>query len=258
MEYKVDGNHIEIYFTKIPDEKVRETLKICGWRWYPKKKCWRNIYSHENLLWTKALKEGLNPKEDNSNPLLNKDRKIFGMVDLIVRSNSFFCNQHHKLEDMVGEVEVVDKNGNVRTYLIPIVFCESCNTYYVLENVYLELKKKGCIRCEILSFLEYKNGNKPNNGSLNEMSPLRKWGYTVSQNAGYSDVQRRGILEDILDNKIMSKDEVLSYLSFFIRLNHKGSDRALEKWRDDMTYISNYKLGTSKKVKIGKITICGS
>lgn len=41
---------------------------------------------------------------------------------------------------------------------------------------------------------------------------------------GYSDMQRQGILEDIVDYRIMTKDEVLSYLNFFMKLNHNGSD----------------------------------
>ena len=58
---------------------------------------------------------------------------------------------------------------------------------------------------------------------------MREWGYTVSQARGYSDAQRQGILEDIIDYGIMTKDEVLSYLSFFMHLNHNGSDVALSK-----------------------------
>ena len=253
MKYKIDGNHIEIYFDDIPSEKIRETLKICGWHWFGKKKCWSNTYNQENLMWAKALSEEINPKPEN--PLLKFERCSLGMADLVVRSNSFYCNQNHDLEDMAGEVDVIDRKGNIYPYLIPIVYCKSCNVYYVLEDTYKDLKAKGVIRCQIMSYYEHKYGEKPEPGTLNKVSPLRKWGYTVSQAVGYSDVQRQGILEDIVDYRIMTKDEVLSYLNFFMKLNHNGSDIALAKWKEDRDYILNYKLGSSKRVKINKIIV---
>ena len=106
-----------------------------------------------------------------------------------------------------------------------------------------------------MSFKEYRYGEKPEPGTLNSVSPLRKWGYTVSQAAGYSDIQRQGILEDIIDYHIMTKDEILSYLNFFMKLNHNGSDMALAKWKEDRDYIANYKLGSSKRIRVNKLII---
>ncbi len=253
MEYKIDGKYIEIYFDGMPDEKIRETLKICGWRWFGKKKCWSNAYTMDNLVWVKALATEVNPKAES--PLLKLKKEIIGMTDLVVRSNSFFCNMHHELEDMAGEIEVVDRNDNVHRYLIPIVYCCSCNVYYVLEETYLELKKNGRIRAEILSYKDYQNRGNASWGELSSISPLREWGYSVSQEDGFSDRQRQSILEDIIDYGVMSKDKVLSYLDFFMKLNqHKGS-RALEKWKADRTYIAQYRIGSAKKVKIGKVIV---
>lgn len=253
MRYQVVENHIEIYFDSVPGEKIRETLKICGWHWFGKKKCWSNTNNSENLIWVKKLSEELNPKEPNS--LLSLERTTIGMEDLIVRSNSFYCNHHHTVKDMAGEVEVIDSIGRIVSYLIPIAYCETCNVYFLLEEVYKDLKKKGIIRCEILSYQEYRHGEKTEQGTLNSVSPLRKWGYTVSQNVGYTQIQRQSILEDIIDCQIMTKDEVLSYLKFFIKLNHNGSDMALAKWKEDHDYVANYKLGSSKRIKVNKIIV---
>ena len=63
------------------------------------------------------------------------------------------------------------------------------------------------------------------------------------------------ILEDIIDYGIMTKDEVLSYLSFFMHLNHNGSDVALSKWKADRDYIADYKLGSSKRIRVEKIIV---
>lgn len=247
----IEGNHIEIYFDRIPGENIRETLKICGWRWYGKKKCWSNVNTKENRVWANKLSEEINPKPENT--LLNLKKCIIEMSDLIVRSNSFYCNQHHCLEDLAGEIEVVDRKGMIVTCLVPITYCKSCNVYYILEDTYSNLKNKGVIRCEIITFKEYINDKKIKSGNLNSISPLRKWGYTVSEVVGYSEIQRQGILEDIIDYNIMSKDEVLSYLDFFMKLNYNGRDIALAKWKADRDYIAEYKIGTSRRVKINKI-----
>lgn len=253
MKYKIDGKFIEIYFDKMPSEAIRETLKICGWHWFGKKKCWSNLNNKENLIWAEALSKELNPEPEN--PLLKLKKCSIGMEDLIVRSNGFYCNKHHDLEDMAGEIDLVSKSGEIFTCLIPIVYCKSCDVYYLLEDIYKDIKTKGHIRCKVLSFQEYKKENKPEPGTLNDISPLREWGYTVSQARGYSDAQRQGILEDIIDYGIMTKDEVLSYLSFFMHLNHNGSDVALSKWKADRDYIADYKLGSSKRIRVEKIIV---
>ena len=119
----------------------------------------------------------------------------------------------------------------------------------------MELKKNGRIRAEILSYKDYQKRGNTGWGELSNVSPLREWGYSVSQEDGFSDRQRQSILEDIIDYGVMSKDKVLSYLDFFMKLNqHKGS-RALEKWKADRTYIAQYRIGSAKKVKVGKVIV---
>ena len=253
MYYKIEGNYIEIYFDKIPSEKIREILKICGWKWRKQKKCWSIVNTKENIIWAQKLSEEINPKPEN--PLLKLKKCTIGMNDLVVRSNGFYCNQHHAIEDLAGEIEIIDRKGTIVTHLVPIAYCKSCNVYYVLEDIYLDLKKKGVIRCEIMSYKKYRNPDKPEQGSLSSFSPLWKWGYTVSQIVGYSQIQRQGILEDIVDYQIMSKDEVISYLNFFMKLNYNGSDIALSKWKEDRDYIARYKIGSSRRVKINKIIV---
>lgn len=253
--FKINENHVEIYFEQIPDYRIRESLKICGWHWIKTKKCWSNYLSKENVSWAESLCKELTPKPEST--LLKRNRFAFGMEDLIVRSNSFYCNLHHDMEDMAGVIDVRNSSGEIMEYLIPIVYCRKCNVYYILEETYLELKKKGVIMCPILSFKEYHNGGvtEVEPCKWNVVSPLRKWGYTVSQVEGYSDRQRQAILEDIVDCGAMSKDKVLSYLDFFIKLNQNKGNLALEKWKMDRAYIANYKLGTATKIKIGKITV---
>lgn len=60
-------NSIELYFDGKPDEMTRETLKMFKWRWNPKKFCWYNKNTAENM----ALAESLNKSAEEM-----KEKKI--------------------------------------------------------------------------------------------------------------------------------------------------------------------------------------
>lgn len=49
---------------------------------------------------------------------------------------------------------------------------------------------------------------------LAKESLLIQYGYNVSQTEGLTDLRRHKILAVIIDNKIMSKGEIISYLDF--------------------------------------------
>ena len=56
IENNYEYNSIELYFDGKPDEMTRETLKMFKWKWNPKKFCWYNKNTTENM----ALAESLN------------------------------------------------------------------------------------------------------------------------------------------------------------------------------------------------------
>ena len=76
-------------------------------------------------------------------------------------------------------------------------------------------------------------------------SILMQYGYSVSQTEGLSATNRRKILAVIIDNKILSKSEIISYLDFFI--NQRSSlwnmTNAISKWEADREFVENYKIG---------------
>lgn len=75
MKYRINGKYIEIFFEGMPDTKIRETLKICGWYWFDKNRCWRNINTIDNMELVKALEKELSPKTEN--PLLSLRREKY-------------------------------------------------------------------------------------------------------------------------------------------------------------------------------------
>lgn len=95
VEYRIEDNHIALYFDEIPSEKVRETLKICGWRWIKAKRCWSNYNNPDNIVWAKSLCKELNPKQESN--LLKLARQKLDATSLIIRSNGFFCGINHNV-----------------------------------------------------------------------------------------------------------------------------------------------------------------
>lgn len=73
-----------------------------------------------------------------------------------------------------------------------------------------------------------------------------QYGYSVSQSEDLSSTTRRKILSLLVDNDILTKSDIISYLDFFInqrKYQHKF-EKAIEKWEDDREYIAEYKAGT--------------
>lgn len=81
-------------------------------------------------------------------------------------------------------------------------------------------------------------------------------GYNVNQQANLSQVQRWGILEIAVDEKIMTRMEICSHIDYLIKRskNKKNFDLAISKWKADRNHISNCVMG-SRKVEVGKLTV---
>lgn len=80
---------------------------------------------------------------------------------------------------------------------------------------------------------------------LAQESVLMQYGYTVSQTEGLSATSRQKILAVIIDNRIMTKSEIISYLDFFIsqRSSRSNMEIAISKWEADREFVENYRLG---------------
>ena len=79
-----------------------------------------------------------------------------------------------------------------------------------------------------------------------------QYGYNVSQKEDLSSMQRQTILQSIVENGILSKSEVVSYLNYFInqRINRDTDmyDVAISKWREDRDFILYSDLGIPQRV----------
>lgn len=168
-----------------------------------------------------------------------------GLKDFVVRRNVFKCmHNKHEIDNVVAMINI-DNDGKKQQIKISAGYCSQCKVYFILDSTYQNLKKKGMILCRITDEKKYMKGAYVNGMRLAQESVLMQYGYTVSQTEGLSATSRQKILAVIIDNRIMTKSEIISYLDFFIsqRSSRSNMEIAISKWEADREFVENYRLG---------------
>lgn len=238
---------------------------------------WGKYYPKYDFVLPEESKKGknlekvvANKKEDhttisNSQMLPKKEpgksvieNHIIAPKHFLTRVHIFQCtNRNHKLIDIVATVKVLSTMGILKEVSVPAAYCKTCNKYYILETEYQKLKKCGHIVCKVVEN-SYWLTNKKNNNlyNLNEESILHLLGYNVNAQTNLSQSQRWGLLEIMVDEKVLTRMEICSHLDYLINRskNRKNFDLAISKWKADREHISKYVTG-SRKIEIGKITV---
>ncbi len=206
----------------------------------------------------KELQKKLNASKKDENPngtlMQNRDDSIH-VQDFVVRRNIFRCrHQEHVLRNIDAKIDIIGRGGEVFTRTIPAGYCASCNTFFIMESTYQDLRKYGTPICRISDERSYLTEETPQNGMrLAQQSILMQYGYSVSQEEDLSTIQRRKILSLIVDNGILTRSEIIGYLDFFIsqRESRKQYSQAVDKWERDREYIAKYNTGTYTKYGVG-------
>ena len=177
--------------------------------------------------------------------------------DFVVRRNTFKCmHNDHKLKDIAGTVGVITQKGEVKQLKISAGYCPQCNIFFILESTYDYLKSRGTPLCRISSEKAYLKGIGSYNGmKLAQESILMQHGYNVSQEEALSPIRRQKILAVLIDNKVLTKNDVIGYLDFFIsqKKSNPKFEKAISKWQDDREFVARYKIGAYKQYSINGI-----
>ena len=183
------------------------------------------------------------------------NRQSIGIKDFVVRCNVFACvHKGHKIDNIDATIEI-DEYDKRRHVNISAGYCRQCGTYFIMESTYQKLKKKGLILCRVSDEKTYRSSVYVNGMQLAQQSVLMQYGYNVSQTEGLTQKERRKILAVIIDNKIMSKSEIISYLDFFIsqRAGRSSMEIAVSKWEDDRDFVEFYRSGEYSKFGVNAI-----
>lgn len=183
--------------------------------------------------------------EDNRQTLLQQLPQI-DVKDFLVRRSVFKCmHSKHQVTDITAAVRVVGDDGKAQLVKITAGYCEQCRVYFILESTYTRLRSMGVVLCRICDEKSFLKNSWINGMRLAQESILMQFGYTVSQEESLSASRRQKILAVMIDNKVLSKSEIISYLDFFINQRQYQSkfELAVSKWEMDRDFVQEYRTG---------------
>lgn len=185
-------------------------------------------------------------EQDKPEQLYPHDNNI-RVKDFVVRRTTFKClHNEHKLQNIDAVINIINKDGEVTQTTVPAGYCPNCNIFFIMESTYQRLKMKGTPVCRVSDEKTYLSGISFMNGMmLAQESVLMQYGYSVSQEEGLTSARRRKILALMIDNEIMTRSDIISYLDFFIsqRKSLPRFEKAIEKWESDREFVSEYRSG---------------
>ena len=177
--------------------------------------------------------------------------------DFVVRRSVFKCmHNDHKIQNIDAVISIINKDGDVKETTVSAGYCPNCNTFFLMESTYAQLKSRGTPICRVSDEKTYLKGNNYVNGmKLAQESTLMQYGYSVSQEEDLTEARRHRILAVMIDNKILTKTAIISYLDFFIsqRQFQPKFEAAISKWENDREFVSDYHKGSYTKYGVKRI-----
>lgn len=196
----------------------------------------------EKQIYTEQKKES---SEKNSLPPIYAHDNTICVKDFVVRRSVFRCmHNDHKLKNINAVISIINKDGNIVQTSVTAGYCPDCNTFFIMESTYEKLKLRGTPICRVSDEKSYFRGSNYVGGmKLSQESVLMQYGYSVSQQEGLTMARRHKILAVLIDNDILTKSEIISYLDFFItqRRYRHGFEIAISKWENDREFVADYK-----------------
>ena len=163
----------------------------------------------------------------------------------VVKSHTIGRHPHHITDCVTGIL--YNKDG--KSITINVNHCKSCRYYYIYYSEYLQYQL--IYGSEYFSNIQFKDtAQAPNELYGDVESVLHKHGYTVNAKDKLPHNVRVAILEDIISRNIVSKEIVISYLSYFINRSRNNCNlkTAVSKWKKDLEYIQKFKINSQPEV----------
>ena len=182
---------------------------------------------------------------------ISKDLPVVNieLKGLLIKGNTFRCmNRSHKIENVQAIIPIIDSYGKMDNITATAGYCQQCQQFFIMDSTYERIKRRGVIMCLVFDQKTYNKQSSVNGMLLNQESTLKAHGYSVSEQEGLTELQRRKILAVLIDNYILSKTEIISLLDFFINMHQSDRfARSVDRWESDREFVENYWPGEMKK-----------
>ena len=216
----------------------------------------REIYDYLRGYFEPAIEPAGNMASDS----ISSEPELIDYRQFIVKSDMSDCKAAgHSYKKVIAVAPVYFKAENkvVLQDAFDTYYCKDCKAYYMGKNGYAILNKAGHIMCSVFEKKDFDefmdNGWRfpEHDFQLAQESKLMHLGYNVSEKSGLSDNERHTILKYSYLSGIMTKEEIISHLSFLIKLNEAkhSMEYAVDKWNRDRKWIKN--VPKSKEIPVG-------
>lgn len=112
------------------------------------------------------------------------------------------------------------------------------------------------IQCRVIKPNQSKKSNQFNSTTLDVESLLTQYGYTVQANK-LTETQRHTILQNLIDNNIISSYGIRNHLEWLIWLHSPQKDSkwvpSIEKWNNDIYFVDEYVINTPDGIYVHKL-----
>lgn len=248
----VVASEIEKMLDSIPDDNEE------SYEYFEQQDSWFQTRISKERLITKLnecldiVDEGLDAIHESNKSDLTTDQDFECNTDdiLYIYRNAIRC---HKSNHTIVAATAIFYGRNDSEIQLNVEYCTECKKYFLEYGLYDQYRNKygilvGNIRME-------RSGMFSGEYDLALESPLKLSGYSVGQKEDLTVSERRYILARIIHNHIMSKSEVIRYLSYFIKMNgaRLGNEIAVKKWKDDLQFVQEYDIEIQPKVYISKV-----
>lgn len=194
------------------------------------------------------------------NNQMKDEQYILDFKNVIIKSSIHQCaKDNHDTCIRNALIYILDNTTyEIIPETVPLLYCKTCNIYYMYEDQYNTLSKKGKILCRIYNLKQWQEGYTGDDffGKLNMESVFKICGYSVSSNSSVPDQARQNLLSFLIDRKIVSLAQTLNFLHWLID-NRKDSARmqnAVKKWKSDLKYITEkYRDNKSETITVESI-----
>lgn len=169
---------------------------------------------------------------------------------LYVYKGTIKCERDHHDISSVTAVLAKPSDGSIS---LNVNYCRQCKRFFIHYFEYMHYKAvHGVLIARIVIVPE---GGEVESIDMASESPLMSAGYSVSASVGYSQAAREQMLAAFVDNNVISKPEIIRYLSWFIHMNGQkhGHEIARQKWESDLRFIRNYRISEQAKYRINDV-----
>lgn len=205
-----------------------------------------------------SLEEDAFEYEENADQSVFSPKPSLTYQDFVIYSHAFRCLNSHKTEMINAIVKIATHSGKIIEESVNAAYCSTCNKYIILESDYERLKSYGVILCRQISFERYVNNQGNVNGfrGWKEQSELRQLGYTVNAKDDLSEEQRHAILIAAIESELYTEESLKSFLTLLVESNQEKEQNrhAVQKWKSDIDFISNYNTFGKRNVGVKSFT----